>query len=1039
MVRRLRQFLFGDGPLTKRDTFLVILGVIVLVGTLLSLALRFTLLEADQDNPYRIALVGPMSGPAAETGLAMRRGADLALRQVNRNGGVDGRGVALAVFDDRDDPARAREVAAQVAGDPSVIAVIGHWAPAASAAAAPVYEAAGLPMILPSPAPAGLAAAHGNIFASVFDQVSQTRFLANYVRNVVGEKTVSIIHADSEQGRSLAATFDKTYQRFGTRVLNMWAYDPGDAILVDRALAIAGEIEEKKILGHVFIQGDPVDTAAMLVALRRSGLRNPVVGLADMATTGFARAVALSMPKLDQAPGITDGVLAATPLLFDTATEVAQAFQSDFIDAYDYAPDWLSAFSFDDVNLVATLLQGRAALGRLSSEDDGATVRSALRSALGGLTRPEEGVRGVGGTRFFGDKGENTTPVQVGLYNGISLISAMTQLQPILEQGVTGYLDLLKEGKVLYVNDRFMYKTNVVYTGIQLLNVSAMDLDTGLSELEFIIWFRYRGQSRPQDLVFVNAVEPIALSEPIREATDGDIRYAAYRVKGAFKVNFSDVARSYGSVVVGLAFHHRLLSQNNLMYVSDVLGMGLAGSSTLLEVLAQNNAADTETGDSIDLSGLGSLAQAFDPTGSADGLLEGLLGRRVFAPLAQWRPNRAWISQELADISSEGDPAYVGYGKPEPEFTRIDFGTILVPDEIEVGALVPRDWLFYVAIFSLVGSIFALAMDRRDRGQFWRVQTLCIRIVSWPLLLFSTGALALEYAYNNWTAAEIDILLGVYLSLWWLVPARLTSSAMERFIWVPLEIRSQRKIPNVVRLFASACIYLFAIFGIVGFVFDQQLTSLLATSGLLTLVVGLAVQANIANVFSGIVLNIERPFKVGDVVTVGDFTGVVTDITWRTTRIRGLDGVQLSVPNGKMSEEQIINFTSSGATRDEREVFVPAQFPPGKVFDALRAAEPAIREALTATGQQDDFDRFNVHNDGVKVLEFGAFHRFRVTYWVDISRTDYHFLRHTVHQEIWRELSERGISIAASEEDQAGGGARQAPGRAGGLQGYPAE
>lgn len=1038
MIARVRRFLFGEGPLTKRDTFLVILGVIVLVGTVLSLAVRFTVLEADEDNPYRIAVIGPMSGQSAEAGLAMRHGAALAVRQINLAGGIDGRGVALAVFDDRDDPARARVQAEAIAADPGIVGVIGHWSPEASAAAAPVYERAGLPLILASSAPAGLAAEGRHVFATVFDQAAQTRFLANYVRNVVGEKTASIIHADTPLGAELAETFDRTYQRFGTRVLNMWSYTAGEPVLADRGLAIAAEILDRKILGHIFIQGSAVDSATLLAALRQAGVRNPVVGLAGMATRGFARAVALSLPKPDQAPGVTDGVLAATPLLFDTATEVAQAFQSDFVAAYGYAPGWQSAFAFDDVKLVAELLRRQIAAGALAPAEAGPAARAALLSGLDGLTRPQDGIKGVGGTRYFTEDGGNTTPVQIGRYDGIDLISAMTQLQPILEQGVTGYLDLLKEGKVLYVNDRFMYKTNVVYSGIQLLNVSAMDVDAGLAELEFVIWFRYRGDFAPEDIVFVNAAAPLALTEPIRQAQDGAIRYAAYRVKGVFKLNFSDVARPYGSAVIGLAFHHRLLSQNNLMYVSDVLGMGLSGSSTLLDILERDGSAAAETGESMDLSFFGRLGQALSPGDSADGLLEGLVGRRVFAPLSQWRPERAWISQELADISSEGDPAYVGYGKPAPEFTRIDFGAILVPDEIEVGALIPRDWLTYIAIFSFVASIFAAAMDRRDRGQFWRVQTLCIRIVAWPLLLFSAGSLVLEYAYNHWSAAEIDILLAVYLSLWWLVPARLAASAMERFIWVPLELRTQRRIPNVVRLVGAACIYLFALFGIVGFVFDQQLTSLLATSGLLAAIVGLAVQANIANVFSGIVLNIERPFKVGDVIEVEGHRGRVIDITWRTTRIQGLDGVLMSVPNGKMSEAQVVNYSASGATRDEQEVFVPARFPPDLAHDAIAAAEDRARERLEASGQSRDFDRYFARYEGVKVLEFGAFHRFNVIYWMDVSKTDFLLIRHNIHRAIWGCLHDSGIDMATPEELAAAAQARPDGSRSD-LSAYPAE
>lgn len=97
--------------------------------------------------------------------------------------------------------------------------------------------------------------------------------------------------------------------------------------------------------------------------------------------------------------------------------------------------------------------------------------------------------------------------------------------------------------------------------------------------------------------------------------------------------------------------------------------------------------------------------------------------------------------------------------------------------------------------------------------------------------------------------------------LWWLMPALLLPLLIKRFVWIPLEKRTTRTVPNVIRLFVSSIIYLLACFGIIAFVYDQPITSLLATSGVVAMIIGLAIQVNIANVFAGIVINIERPFS----------------------------------------------------------------------------------------------------------------------------------------------------------------------------------
>ena len=92
--------------------------------------------------------------------------------------------------------------------------------------------------------------------------------------------------------------------------------------------------------------------------------------------------------------------------------------------------------------------------------------------------------------------------------------------------------------------------------------------------------------------------------------------------------------------------------------------------------------------------------------------------------------------------------------------------------------------------------------------------------------------------------------------------------------------------PKSVQKFTTLFIFLLAIFGIIAFVYDKKITSLLATSGMFAMIIGLAIQMNISNIFSGVAMAMEQPFKPGDWVKVSNYDeGEVIDISWRTTKI----------------------------------------------------------------------------------------------------------------------------------------------------------
>jgi ABC-type branched-subunit amino acid transport system substrate-binding protein len=105
----------------------------------------------------KIGLVAPFEGRYRDVGYEVIYAVRLAVREQNAAGGVGGYSVALQAFDDGGDPAQAIEQARKLAADPDVVGGLGHWLGTTTAAAAPAYAEAGIPMLATTsgPLPAG--------------------------------------------------------------------------------------------------------------------------------------------------------------------------------------------------------------------------------------------------------------------------------------------------------------------------------------------------------------------------------------------------------------------------------------------------------------------------------------------------------------------------------------------------------------------------------------------------------------------------------------------------------------------------------------------------------------------------------------------------------------------------------------------------------------------------------------------------------------------------------------------------------------------
>jgi MscS family membrane protein len=124
--------------------------------------------------------------------------------------------------------------------------------------------------------------------------------------------------------------------------------------------------------------------------------------------------------------------------------------------------------------------------------------------------------------------------------------------------------------------------------------------------------------------------------------------------------------------------------------------------------------------------------------------------------------------------------------------------------------------------------------------------------------------------------------------------------------------KSQSSVDTILPLihqFSKIIILLIGIFIILSEVWGKDLTGFFAGLGVAGIIIGLALKDSFSNIFSGISIILDKNYKVGDRIKVesGD-TGIVYDISLRSTRIKNWDNEMIIIPNGKMANSKIHNY-----------------------------------------------------------------------------------------------------------------------------------
>lgn len=262
----------------------------------------------------------------------------------------------------------------------------------------------------------------------------------------------------------------------------------------------------------------------------------------------------------------------------------------------------------------------------------------------------------------------------------------------------------------------------------------------------------------------------------------------------------------------------------------------------------------------------------------------------------------------------------------------------------------------------------------------------------------------LEFLSSQMAASKADTIVRSLLLVLLGILAYLFVRALNFLIFdLAFRLRRGSEAPTLIRNIFSIVAFTALFLLIFNYLFaNVNLGALFTTSAIFGVILGLALQDTLGNFFAGISLQADRPFQVGDVITVGAqrHSGVVEEITWRAVKIRTFSNHVALISNSTASRELI-----EVAPRDNlnaRHVFFNALYTdsPAKAIHVVREA---VREADNVSAKVTPIVRIrNLSENGVD---------YEVKYWLD-DYAKYNDTDALVRQRIWYAFRRAGLNFA---------------------------
>lgn len=748
----------------------------------MALGLNFYFFQ--NNDPLYIAILAPEDSASGEE---MIRGAKMYIQEVNdsKEGGIDGRQIKLKVFDDESEVETGRNQAKEIA-DGQFLLTLGSYSSSVSIAAGKVFQEHDLPAITAISEAGEVTKGNDVYFRATFTTSDQGSFLASYLNKILGREAATVIYNQRDDfSESLASSFWNNFQGLGGQInhtidIKDYYTEEGEfqplALFNQKLLTI-----EPDNIGTVVLLTRAKEAADIVANLKRAGIDAPIIGGTPLFEKTFREEID-KYPETQAKPGyFFDGIYATSPLIYDIAGEETQAFKKKYREFVDDGkePSWIGAMSYESAKIAVEALK-EAKVAQTPEKDikDIQEKRKAVLQALLQMRSVDRGVRGLDRNLYFNRDRNLPRAIAMGVYEKQEFISAPIQLQPIHNAEAIDRLNAkVEDGEILRFDGKYAHVTKVVYTGIDINEISRLDLKRKRYIADFFLWFRYRDDGdqnsndneKPnlQDIEFLNSEKTIELDNPIDEIDEGDsrIKVRTFRVKTRFQGDFDFRDYPFDVQQLTVKFRHANLTRKNIIYAADNVGMN---NSDLSEKIDRGGVLETlDTWEFKDAKFFESVSKNYSSLGNVDkvGLNDGIQYSQFNAIIEIKRNSSTFSINKLLPLGFFIWILYLYLFFPLGNFSAETVGGILLgvvffhiglKSELAVASITTLDKIFYI-IYGLIATQVVLVttvVKFRDREKSQKRLKLLVHgfRFAFPLYLFLANFMVLQ----NYNLLPVD-------------------------------------------------------------------------------------------------------------------------------------------------------------------------------------------------------------------------------------------------------------------------------------------
>lgn len=261
-----------------------------------------------------------------------------------------------------------------------------------------------------------------------------------------------------------------------------------------------------------------------------------------------------------------------------------------------------------------------------------------------------------------------------------------------------------------------------------------------------------------------------------------------------------------------------------------------------------------------------------------------------------------------------------------------------------IAGMVSGAWFFYR---------LALRKMNRERHEIFHelFANLGFHVALWIILFVGYLAFQKWVGLEDRTSQRVISYIGLMAILWQAIVFVKTSKILitEYLFWGNM----RAGVPVLLINLATLLISIFVASWLMTEIFNVRLGPLLATSAVFSLVLGLALQDTLGNLFAGVALQFDKPYEIGHWIEIHNggqkWIGQVQEISWRATVLIGMGEETLTVPNRVVAQSEISNFSIKNHPIIRSQIF---RVPYDQSIDTVKAAllkaianVPTVRKA----------------------------------------------------------------------------------------------